>query len=311
MRLVATGFLLTVGALGVLSSAGIRAQSSPAVVLPKVAIDGVQLLQDLKTLSADDMQGRQAGTEAGARARAYVVARFKASGIQPFGQSYTMPFPLGGQQDGTGVNVVGRVAGRRQPARHVVVSAHYDHVGVQDGRVFNGANDNASGTAALFALAKYFSANPPQHTLIFAAFDAEEMNLTGARAFVRQPPVDRTSIALDINADMIGRDEHNTLYVSGTFEQPFLKPFVARVGGRAPVTLLMGYDNPKAGAAYWMRMSDQWAFLEAGIPALYVGVEDYEHLHKPSDDYDNMTHAFYVNAVETLRMLIEEFDKGL
>ncbi len=179
------------------------------------------------------------------------------------------------------------------------------------GRVFNGADDNASGVAALFALGKYFSANQPQHTLIFAAFDAEEINLTGARAFVRRPPVDLKSIALDINADMVGRDANNRLYVSGTFEQAFLKPYVMRVAQRAPVHLLTGYDNPKGGADYWMRSSDQWAFLEARIPALYVGVEDNEQHHQPTDDYDNMTHAFFVNAVETLRMLVEEFDRGL
>jgi len=297
-------------------SAGIWAQRAPAILLPKVAIDGAQLLEDMKVLSADDMQGRRAGTEGGARARAYVIERFKASSIQPFGRSYTSEFPLGARDEGNapapaGVNVVGRVAGRRQPARHIVVSAHYDHVGVNAGRIFNGANDNASGTAALFALGKYFSANQPQHTLIFAAFDAEEINLTGARAFVRQPPVDLKSIALDINADMVGRDANNRLYVSGTFEQPFLKPYVTRVADRASVRLLMGYDNPKGGPDYWMRSSDQWAFLEVRIPAIYVGVEDNEQHHQPTDDYDNMTHVFFVNAVDTLRMLVEEFDKGL
>jgi Zn-dependent M28 family amino/carboxypeptidase len=305
MRAPATGLIVALAAVGIV------AQEAPAVVLPKVSIDGAQLLHDLKTLSADDMEGRRAGTEGGARARAYVIARFKASNIEPFGASYTMEFPLGGRQDGTGVNVVGRIEGRRQPARHIVVSAHYDHVGIQGGRVFNGADDNASGAAALFALGKYFSANRPQHTLIFAAFDAEEINLTGARAFVRRPPVDLKSIALDINADMVGRDANNRLYVSGTFEQAFLKPYVMRVAQRAPVHLLMGYDNPRGGADYWMRSSDQWAFLEARIPALYVGVEDNERHHQPTDDYDNMTHAFFVNAVETLRMLVEEFDRGL
>jgi Zn-dependent M28 family amino/carboxypeptidase len=298
-----------------LASGGLFAQKAPALTLPSVAIDGAQLLVDLHTLAADDMQGRRAGTEGGAKARAYVVARFKASGIEPFGTSYTSEFPLGAR-DGrsappTGVNVIGRIRGRREPARHIVVSAHYDHVGVNGGQVFNGANDNASGTAALFALGKYFSVNPPRHTLIFAAFDAEEVNLTGARAFVQRPPVDLKSVALNINADMMGRDANNHLYVSGTFEQPFLKPYVVRVAERAPVRLLMGYDNPKGGADYWMRSSDQWAFLEVRIPALYVGVEDNEQHHKPTDDYDNMTHVFFVNAVETLRMLVEEFDRGL
>jgi hypothetical protein len=301
---------------GGLAGAGLLAQRPPAIILPKVAIDGAQLLSDLKVLSADDMEGRKAGTPGGARARAYVIERFKASGIQPFHRTYASEFSLGDRQGPAGpapvgVNVIGHIPGRRQPARYVVVSAHYDHIGTVDGQVFNGANDNASGTAALFAVGKYFSANLPQHSLIFAAFDAEELNLTGARAFVQKPPIDRASIALDLNADMIGRDANNRLYVSGTFEHPLLKPHVQRVAARAPVTLLMGYDNPKGAEAYWMRSSDQWAFLEARIPALYIGVEDNAQHHKATDDYGNMTHAFFVNAVETLRMLVEEFDKNL
>jgi Zn-dependent M28 family amino/carboxypeptidase len=297
-------------ALTVLVSFG--AQAGP----PNVAIDGAELLTDLKVHSADEMEGRKAGTAGGARARAYVVERFKASGIRPFGQTYTSEFPLGVRQGSSGpapvgVNVIGRISGTRHAARFLVISAHYDHVGIVGGRVFNGANDNASGTAALFALGKHFSANPPQHTLIFAAFDAEEANLAGARAFVQKPPVDRASIVLNVNADMIGRDAKDRLYVSGTFEQPLLKPQVARVAARAPVTLLVGYDNPKAGTDYWMTSSDQWAFREARIPALYVGVEDSEQHHKPTDDYDNMTHAFFVYAVETLRMLVEEFVRTL
>jgi hypothetical protein len=302
----------------VLVSAGLNAsifhaQAPPSPSLPTVAIDGAQLLEDVRVLAADDMQGRKAGTEGGARARAYVLARFKASGIQPFGTSYTQAFPIGaeGGKDPAGVNVIGRIAGSRQPARHIVISAHYDHVGIAGRHLFNGANDNATGTAALFALGQYFSTHQPRHTLIFAALDSEESGLLGARAFVQRPPVDRSSIALNLNADMIGRDARNQLYVAGTFEQASLKPFVTRVASRAPVKLLMGYDNPKAGADYWMRSSDQWAFLQAGIPALYIGVEDNEHHHKPTDDYDNLTHAFFVNAVETIRMLIEEFDAGL
>jgi Zn-dependent M28 family amino/carboxypeptidase len=260
------------------------------------------------------------GSPGGARARAYILARFKASGIPAIGASYEQPFALagtgrggrGGRGGTTGINVVGRIPGREIPGRHIVLSAHYDHVGVNGGRVFNGADDNASGTAALFALGRYFSTHPIRHSLIIAAFDGEERGLSGSRAFVSHPPVDRSSIVLNLNADMIGRDAGHQLFVSGTFEQPALKPPVARVAARAPVRLLMGYDNPNGPESeYWMRMSDQWSFREAGIPALYIGVEDFEHLHKPTDDYANMTHRFFVDAVETIRLLVEEFDKAL
>jgi hypothetical protein len=283
-------------------------QNGVAIVLPKAAIDAPQLLEDVKRLSADDMQGRRTGTEGHARARQYIVERFKASGIQPFGQTYTTEFSLGGEK---GVNVVGRIAGSLRPPRHIVVTAHYDHLGTTRGRVFNGADDNASGTSALFALAKYFEAHRPRHTLIFVAFDSEERSLAGSRAFVRDPPVPLSTMAVNLNADMIGRDANNRLFVSGTFQQPSLKPYVERVSRRAPVQLLMGYDDPKNSKDNWVPRSDQWPFIQAGVPGLYIGVEDYEHYHQPTDDFDNLTHAFYVNAVETIRLLIEEFDVGL
>jgi Zn-dependent M28 family amino/carboxypeptidase len=279
-------------------------------------IDRAQLLKDLEVLAADEMQGREVGTPGGARARAYILERFKASGIPPVAGTYEHSFSLPGSARTSGavrgVNIIGRIAGRERPERHLVLSAHYDHAGVRRGQVFNGANDNASGTAAIIALGHYFSTRALRHSLVIAAFDSEESGLAGSRAFVKAGPIPAASIVLNLNADMVGRDASNRLYVSGTFEQPALKGPVERVARRAPVTLLMGYDNPKSRAIdYWMRMSDQWSFREAGLPALYIGVEDFEHLHRPSDDYANMTHEFFVNAVETIRLLIEEFDKAL
>jgi Zn-dependent M28 family amino/carboxypeptidase len=308
--------------LGVTAALLVSAAALPGVLqrgttpapLPAVAIDAAQLLDDAKVLSADSMEGRKIGTPGAARARDYIVSRFKASGIEPFDGSYTREFAIGDEKAAAaarGVNVVGRLVGSGQPVRHIVVSAHYDHIGVVSGQINNGADDNASGTAALFALARYYAAHRPRHTLIFAAFDGEEANLSGARAFVRRPPVDVKTIALNLNADMIGRDANNRLFVSGTFTQPALKPFVERVARRAPVKVTMGYDDPSKGQDDWVPRSDQWPFIQAGIPGLYVGVEDYEHYHRPSDDYETLTHAFYVNAVETIRLLIDEFDRGL
>jgi hypothetical protein len=123
----------------------------PQTVRQSALVDSAQLLRDLQALSSDDMQGRQVETPGGAKARAYVVARFKAAGLEPFGDSYEQPFTFGNAASGNhhGVNVVGRVNGARRPARFLVVSAHYDHIGVRNGQVFNGADDNASGTAAL------------------------------------------------------------------------------------------------------------------------------------------------------------------
>jgi Zn-dependent M28 family amino/carboxypeptidase len=285
---------------------------------PSTLIDSSQLLRDLQTLSADDMQGRQADTPGGEKARAYVTERLKASGVAPFGESYAAPFTFasGGraaaQGERHGVNVIGHIDGTRTPTRYIVVSAHYDHIGTRNGVVFNGADDNASGTAALFAVAKYFSTHPPAHSLLFVAFDAEEAGLRGSTAFVKQPPVDAAALAIDLNMDMIGRDPDDKLFVVGTYLQPALKPFVERIAAGAPVKLLIGHDNPnEKNVEDWTKDSDHYSFIQAKIPALYFGVEDYPQHHKATDDYDTMTFDFYVRAVETMVQAVKLFDAEL
>lgn len=275
--------------------------------------DAKALLRDLQVLSADDMQGRQVGTPGGEKARAFVVQRFKDSGIAPFGESYVVPFTFTGRgtpAERPGANVIGRIDGTAKTGRYIVITAHYDHIGVRNGEVFNGADDNASGTAALFALGKYFSAHRPANSLILAALDGEEAGLRGAQAFVKQPPVDASAIVINLNMDMIGRDPKNLLYVSGTRQLPFLKPFIDRVAAKAPVTLTMGHDNP-AEKEDWTRDSDHYAFCQVKIPCLYFGVEDFDQHHRATDDYETMTHAFYVRAVETMIHAVKEFDAGL
>lgn len=302
---------LAAAALVVAMSAATALGQGPARAdVRRARVDAATLLDDLRTLSADAMEGRALGTAGGARARRFVLARMQASGARPFGDSYEQPIALparGSAPARTGANVVGVIRGTSRPGRYLVVSAHYDHVGVRDGQIYNGADDNASGTAALFAIARYFSQRPLASSLIVAAFDGEEEDLIGSRAFVRAPPVDRAAIVIDINADMIGRDPKDTLYVVGTIRQPALKPVVDRIAKTAPVRLRQGHEGHGTGED-WTEDSDHYAFLEAGIPALYFGVEDYAHLHQPSDDFETIDRSFYVRAVETLIDALVAFD---
>jgi len=266
-------------------------------------VDAPSLVNDLRQLSSDEMAGRRVGTPGGARARAYLMDRFLAVGLLPFSGAFEKPF--GGAV--AGVNLIGQIPGHSRPDQFIVISAHYDHIGVRNGQTFNGANDNASGAAALPALAAYFLAHRPATSLIFAAFDGEEAGLLGSRAFVRAPPVDRNAILINLNLDMIGRDPSNTLWVVGTARQPALRPLIERAATGAPVSLRMGYENA-AGGQDWTRDSDQWAFLEGGLPALYFGVEDFALLHHPDDDFERMTIDFYIRAVETMVQVIEMAD---
>ncbi len=117
------------------------------------AVDAGKLFEDVRVLSADEMEGRGAGTPGGARARSYIMGRFGQTGLKPFfGASFEQAVELaarGGEKAGAGANVVGVVRGKKNPERFVVVTAHYDHLGVRNGQIYNGADDNASGVATL------------------------------------------------------------------------------------------------------------------------------------------------------------------
>ena len=184
--------------------------------------------------------------------------------------------------------MVGSVRGTASPDQYIVVTAHYDHVGIGrpvDGdSIYNGADDNASGTAALVALAKWFVANPPRHTIVFAAVDGEERGMGGSRHFVNAPTVPLEQILLNINMDMIGRNVKNELYAAGPGKYPQLRPTVEAVIRCAPLTLLIGHDTPAAGPGNdWTAQSDQASFHAKGIPFIYFGEEDHPDYHKPSD----------------------------
>lgn len=273
-----------------------------------------KLLSDLEILSSDEMQGRWVGTPGGIKAREYVLKRFKESGLKPFGNSYLQPFEFTNQAGERlqGANVGGYIKGKRSPKKYIVISAHYDHVGVRRGEIYNGADDNASGTAALFALAAHFKKNRPAHSVIFVAFDAEEAGLQGSKKFVAAPPVNKESIVVNINLDMIAHNDANELYAVGTFHYPFLKPHLENVAKTAPVKLLFGHEGSNVPEAEdWTSQSDHYSFHRLKIPFVYFGVEDHKDYHRPTDDFENINQAFYVRAVETILAAVKAFDANL
>jgi len=275
--------------------------------------DAAKLIEDVRVLSADEMQGRATEQPAITKVRDYLRNRFTEVDLSPIGPGFEQKLrmsQLGNPHYFDVVNFVGLLKGQKNPDRYLVVTAHYDHLGVRDGVVFNGADDNASGTAALFAIASYFKKHKPEHSLIFVAFDAEERGLTGSRHFVRNLPVPKESIVLNVNMDMIGRNDKNELYAAGTFSYPQLKRFLENVQAKAGVKLLLGHDDPKLGRDDWTGQSDQGAFHAAKIPFIYFGVEDHPDYHKPSDDFANIQPDFYVKAVETVIAALKELDKA-
>ncbi|WP_425994302.1 M20/M25/M40 family metallo-hydrolase [Caulobacter sp. DWR1-3-2b1] len=267
------------------------------------ATPGAKALDDVRILSDDALQGRAPGTPGSAMARAHILKRFGEIGLSPIGTSFERPFSYA-RRDGTkvdAINLVARIAGTKPGGKAMVVSAHYDHLGVRGGEIFNGADDNASGVAGLLAVAEAFKAQPPRHDVILAVLDAEEGGLRGAHAFVADPPVPLPRIALNINFDMLSKNPRNELYVSGASPFPTLKPILDKVAATAPVTLKLGHDTDADGKQNnWTNQSDHYAFAAKGVPWVYFGVEDHPDYHKSTDDFATIPQDFFKRSVATV-----------
>lgn len=273
--------------------------------------DAVKLINDLKYLSSDELEGRSADRPSMQLARDRVERRFRESGIEPIDGNYKQAFPITRRNAAplNGINFVGMIKGKKHADKYIVITAHYDHVGISDGEIYNGADDNASGTAALFAIASYFKKKRPDHSLIFVAFDAEEKGLQGARHFVANLPVEKEKILLNVNMDMLSRNDKGELYAAGTFHYPQFKPALEKVQKSAKIKLLLGHDDPKLGRDNWTFQSDHGAFHREKIPFIYFGVEDHKDYHRPTDDFANIQPEFYISAVETVLSIIRAIDR--
>jgi Zn-dependent M28 family amino/carboxypeptidase len=287
------------------------ATAAPAPPLPQA--DAVRLLEDVRILSADDMQGRAPDTPGSAMARAYIKKRLAAVGVRPMSRAgFEQPFVIvAGGKTLRGVNLVGMIPGRHPGGRVMVVTAHYDHLGVKNGQIYNGADDNASGVAGLLAVAESFQRRPPVHTIILAALDGEELGLMGAEAFVAHPPVRLGRIVLNVNFDMLSKNAKGELYASGATPWPFLKPRLDAVAAAAPVRLLQGHDSGKRDQDDWTNQSDHYAFHEKHIPWVYFGVEDHPEYHQPTDDFDTIPQDFFKASAATVVAACRAFDRDL
>lgn len=277
-----------------------------------------QLLTDVRILSADDMQGRDTGAPGGEMARAYIVGRLDAMGVEAPPVGRLQPFTTQGRSpEGSktfnGTNIMGWIPGTRVGDRYIVVTAHYDHVGVRNGQIYNGADDNASGVATMLELAARLKASPPEHSVLIVAFDGEERGLIGATHFVEQPPVPLTSMTLNLNFDMTSRAETDgKLWVTGTHQNPTFRPILETVPADGAVSLAFGKDTPQdTGENNWVEASDQAAFYRAGVPFLYLGVDYHPDYHRPSDDFDKITPAVFASATEVAIASFRALDTSL
>jgi len=269
-------------------------------------IDSLLLIKDIRTLSSVEFAGRRPGTPEHQKSVDYITDRFASLGLQKVNGSYIAEFPINDTL--TGKNLLAIIPGKSE--KTIVISGHYDHLGFRRGELHPGADDNASGASGLLAIAAYYADKTPNHTLLFISFDAEEMGLRGARHFVDNPPFPLERIILNINMDMISRNDENRLIACGTHHSPHLLPFVER-GGNGFVQLIAGYDVPGTGRNDWTMQSDQGAFFRKNIPFIYFGVEDHPDYHTPRDTFENIQPQFFYQATNVILNVIKDLDTNL
>lgn len=272
-------------------------------------INEVVLLKHLKSLSSDAFEGRRTGTKGALKTRKFIINQFHSLGVKPLFNDYNQSFSFyEDRKQYQGVNVLGFINGTEFPDKYIVISAHYDHLGIHRNEIFNGADDNASGLSALFVFAECLKKNPPKYSIILAAFDAEELELQGSKFFVNNLiQTSSKEIVLNLNMDMISRSDNNELFVSGASYNKTFKRIINKLEKSSQVKLISGHDGYD-GLDNWAYSSDHANFYKKGIPFLYFGVEDHKDYHEPEDTYENIHPEFYFEAVKMIISVFREID---
>lgn len=249
-------------------------------------------------LADDALEGRRAGSPGAACAAQYVAYGLRRLGLAPGGTDggYFQRVPLRSAVNphapgGTGRNVVGVLPGadRRLRNEYVVIGAHFDHLGTggpgslsEGPGIHNGADDNASGVAALLRTAERLAVGPrPARSVLFLAFTGEESGLLGSAHWVKEPTVPLDSVVAMLNMDMVGRLRENGLvvYGSGTAEEweELLPPALESAGIEGADYLPQGYGP-----------SDQTSFYARSVPVLHLFTDTHADYHRPSDDWEKV-----------------------
>jgi hypothetical protein len=242
---------------------------------------------DVRALADDRFQGREMGSLGEKMASEYLLARFRQMGLV----SEIQEIP--GHAGESGHNVLAQIPGSREGA--VVIGAHFDHLGVDaKGQVYYGADDNASGTAVLLALAGRFSHRPAGRTMVLAAFSGEEVGCFGSKAYTKHPlvPLEKTSAM--INLDMVGR-LRDTLIVFGADSGDRFREFLAD----SPIPIAFNPDP--------LSSSDNASFYIKGVPAVHLFTGAHPDYHKPTDTADKLNYA----GMKDLVFLIENLARKI
>ncbi len=276
-----------------------------------------QLKVDVVYLASDYLEGREAGTAGEQLAAEYIAWRFAELGLQPGGRNgayfhdfdfdyRTNPHAAAAEKR-NGRNVVGLIDNGAPTT--VVIGAHYDHLGLGntsslhagEPAIHNGADDNASGIAALLFLAEQLkSGKAKNNNYLFLAFSAEELGLVGSKKWVADPTLDLGAVNYMLNMDMVGRlNAQKVLAVNGVGTSPAWKPALeaVRVGGITTQTTESGIGP-----------SDHTSFYLQNIPVLHFFTGQHREYHKPADDAHLVNYEGLLSVSEYILALIQRLD---
>jgi Zn-dependent M28 family amino/carboxypeptidase len=273
----------------------------------EAAITEALIKRHIDVIADDSMLGRNTPSRGLDLTAAYIAAQFKRLGLKPGGDSnsYIQRYPLGkpgaptprppaglDHDPNSAPNAVGILPGTDPALReeYIVVSAHMDHVGVNSAHpkdsIWNGADDDASGTAGVLALAEAFATAPTKRSIVFLTVSGEEHGLWGSAWFAANPPVPIGKIVANLNLDMIGRNWKDSIVVIGQ-EHSDLGATLMKVAAAHPELGITPIPDPWPQENFFGR-SDHYNFARRGVPALFFFNGTHEDYHQPSDSPDKI-----------------------
>ncbi len=268
------------------------------------SIQKERLQNNLTSIAADSMEGRDTGSEGQKKAGRYIIDFYKRNGITyPKGaNNYYQPIPAAylnakyNEKLNDSENIWAYIEGTEKPDEVVVVSAHYDHVGIKNGEVYNGADDDGSGTVAIMEIAAAFQkakneGNGPKRSVLILHMTGEEHGLHGSRYYSENPLFPLTNTVADVNIDMIGRrdnfhpDSNNYVYVIGSdYLSTDLYTICEQVNQQyIQLNLDYKYNDKKDSNRFYYR-SDHYNFAKNGIPSVFLFNGTHEDYHKATDE---------------------------
>ena len=265
------------------------------------------------------LHGRAAGTADERAAADYVAAQMAELGLAPGAPRYLQELPVAG--GGTSHNVIGVLPGD-DDAHHLVLGAHVDHLGVKDGAVYPGADDNASGVAVLLGVAAAWrrAGFRPRHTILFVGFGAEEVGLVGSTYYVEHPARPLEQMSAMINLDMLGRPrfyDYRAMTLAKGVAGIADGPGLGLLAGGSTELMALGRCAARASAIpsyapedfpslrslideQTRNRGDFAPFAARGVPFLFFSTSEHDDYHQPTDTIDTIDPAMIRTAAETV-----------